>query len=66
MTNYVTCQFVLTVQGSQFSVNEVEVVMATVDLDEVVRYRGRQHFAMLCDSPAQCIQHNACSLCHCC
>lgn len=28
-------------QGSQFSVNEVEVVTATVDLDEVVRYRGR-------------------------
>ena len=27
-------------QGSQFSVNEVEVVTATVDLDEVVRYRG--------------------------
>ena len=27
-------------QGSQFSVREVEVVTATVDLDEVVRYRG--------------------------
>ena len=33
--------FVHTMQGSQFSVNEVEVVTATVDLDEVVRYRGR-------------------------
>jgi hypothetical protein len=27
-------------QGSQFSLKEVEVVTATVDLDEVVSYRG--------------------------
>lgn len=27
-------------QGSQFSLREVEVVTATVDLDEVVSYRG--------------------------
>eukprot|EP00891_Asterochloris_glomerata_P006489 jgi/Astpho2/6489/e_gw1.00096.52.1_t len=27
-------------QGAQFSVQEVEVITATVDLDEVVRYRG--------------------------
>ena len=28
------------VQGKQFSVSEVEVVTATVDIDEVVSYRG--------------------------
>ena len=28
------------VQGAQFAVSEVEVVSATVDLDEVVSYRG--------------------------
>lgn len=27
-------------QGSQFAVSDVEVVTATVDLDEVVSYRG--------------------------
>ena len=30
----------LHVQGRQFSVHEVEVVAATVDIDEVVSYRG--------------------------
>lgn len=30
----------LRVQGAQFAVSEVEVVSATVDLDEVVSYRG--------------------------
>lgn len=43
---YAKCKVVLTqlilLQGSQFSVNEVEVVTATVDLDEVVRYRGKR------------------------
>ncbi len=29
-----------TLQGSQFGVSDVEVVTATVDLDEVVSYRG--------------------------
>lgn len=28
------------VQGSQFAVGDVEVITATVDLDEVVSYRG--------------------------
>jgi len=30
----------VTVQGSQFAIGDVEVVTATVDLDEVVSYRG--------------------------
>ena len=29
------------VQGEQFAVEEVEVVVATVDLDEVVSWRGK-------------------------
>ena len=32
-------------QGAQFSVQEVEVITATVDLDEVVRYRGEPHLS---------------------
>ena len=34
------CYAGLRAQGAQFAVSEVEVVSATVDLDEVVSYRG--------------------------
>ena len=35
-------------QGAQFSVQEVEVITATVDLDEVVRYRGGHRWEPHC------------------
>lgn len=31
----------VTLQGEQFAIEEVEVVTATVDLDEVVSWRGK-------------------------
>ena len=54
-------------QGAQFSVQEVEVITATVDLDEVVRYRGEPHLSWLYNRAVQqpCPIVLAGSYCHC-
>lgn len=59
----------LLAQGAQFGLQEVEVVTAAVDLDEVVSYRGAGaprwvHGMTVCG--AGCCHSVRVKLCHCC